>query len=255
MNKVVAFVFIFIGQLLAAQAQLSLSPLGTGGPSHFRHVINLESTSLADYQLTTSNPFVTPANNGIDIFGRTWINTSPSIGNLCQNTGGSLLVIYLGNETNWIGSIGFSYSGDPVSDGYTIATTDAPCFGDSTAIHVAVGMPNFDLWISGRSAPFNLLQQPSTNVHWTRDPLVISTYIEPFDYYLNVDTWIASVDEPTDDPDCPTSNYRFALQIYINTGQALDPNAAVPEPSTYGIIAGCSLILLTVYRRRANHRR
>ena len=263
MNKVIASFLAFTCLAGASHAQLYQPPPSSvmDGVVVTPAGVNLaawQSSNLSNYQYNTGNLFQTPGVNASDIYGRVWTDQAPDK-SLLNQSAGTLRLIFLGADSNWNGSIGYSYAGRPTSGAFTLSPSVASLsFGDQAAIQLGIGEPNnFDFWLSGGANTFCLFQLnnsipslPDGTVRWTRDPLLVSTYIPSLNTFQNVETWVASVDENTGDPSHPTLNYRVALQFFYLEGYGDPDPTPVPEPSTYGIVAGLVLVLHTFLKRR-----
>ncbi len=263
MRNVAALVAFSSCLTLAIQAQVTPLPpssavdgivINNGGSN----LTNWQSSPLADYQQATGNSFQTPLPNQTDVYGRAWTDQAPDK-TLFNQKAGTLRLIFLGTETNWDGGIGYSYNNNP-ADCYTLAPLASTLsFGNTASILLAHGeTAHFDIWLKGGPNTFCLFEPsngfpstPNGSITWTRDPLLVSTYLPGIDAYQYVETWIASVDEITNDPANPMLNYRLGVQFYYFEGQPLiTTQTPIPEPATYGLFAGGVLIALAFWRRR-----
>jgi len=257
MKTVVVFAFFSSFLALASRAQLSPPPSTTEGimiRSAGQNQQSWQSSALTDYQLASSNLFQTPAANSADIYGRTWTASSPDKTTLNQKAG-VLRLVFLGTNTNWDGAVGYTYSGSPLANTYTLAPLASTLsFGNYVDFLLGAGQPStFDIWATGGTNTFCLFQpannQPSSangSVLWTRDPLLVSTYIPAYDSFQNVETWVASIDEEATDASGHALSYRVAAQFFYDEG---GPLTAVPESSTYAITGTFALGLVVLWRR------
>lgn len=213
------------------------------------------SSALKNYQNSSCSTYVPPAGNvGLDSYGVNWTASAPTLGKLAKK-GGYMRIIFLGGESGWDGVVGCTFSSYPDASGssYTIAPACDLSFGHYTDIPLPKGLGyGFDIWTTGGVNTFCLFNPghssilTPSSISWTETPLSISTCLPSSSSYLNVDTWIASVEELNPNPDLPASSYRIAMQFYYSEGT---PAIPVPEASTYGF-AGTGLLLgLTAVRR------
>lgn len=227
------------------------------------------ASSLFNYRLAGGNPFSTPAAGSIDGFGNAWTASAPSLSGIANN-GGTLRAIFLGAAGSEVQGIGYSYDTSPdASSSFTLAGAggphgpDALSFGDWADLPLSVHeADSFDFWVSTAAGAYTVLDPNNrltpatqrTDILWTEEPLLVSTFIPALGSHADVETWIVSVLEYSADQQLHTE-FRFALQQFERSGSAfaLDQNGTpVPEPSTYAIAGGVVCALLALCRRTRN---
>lgn len=252
---------LLLHSTLASAALGSLAPLppssGTDGILVIPALHNLSSwnrSSLVDYGFVDGNPFVTPLAGTLDGYGRRWCANGPDLSQL-HHQSGTVRIIALGSSPSWTGALGYSYSGKPQLESYTLA---ADCgtlrFGENAAVPLAYGETDtFDFWLDGATTTHSLFGSVSSpnedrsSIRWLQDPLRISTFLPGWDEFADTDTWVVSIDEG------PMSQ-RFAVQFFYAQGDILIP-PAVPEASTMGGLGALLLLAVAVGRARARARR
>ena len=215
------------------------------------------STSLlAQYRVDTGVSIARPADGAADALGRVWTSAAPSRSALGTN-GGTLRAIFLG-DTSGHYSAGYCYSGSPLSgDSYVLGQAGSPglAFGNWTDVSLFAGETgNFDFWVAADDRGYTAFHPENStttaDVLWTREPLLVSTYVPALNARVPVDTWIVSVVDRTSSPEA--FEFRFALQQFVPSGNTLPPSP-VPEPSTYavgGALACLGLAIVRRYKRR-----
>lgn len=275
MNTFAALAFCSASFALAAHAQLSpIPPSSQGDGIHLgSHAANpshaaWQSSPLFDYRVAPDHVFHTPAAGTTDNYGRTWGTHAPDKTPLNQS-GGVVRAIFLGATNGWLDAAGYSYDGSPAGNSFSLwSALDSPAptplsFGDHADVPFAIGEAGaFDFWLYGASNAYSLFEPanslpggPAGSVRWTTNPLLVPTYLPTLDAFVDVATWIVSVDDSTN-PDAP-SGYRFAVQLFYYEGGALVPlpaPAAVPEPAAFGLAGMIAAACAAAWRSRTRRR-
>jgi len=275
----------------SAQAQLSTNPpsSSTDGVvvSHLTGLnpnlglTHWENTStLAGYKYIgdlTSIHIGTPDNKlGLN-WGLSNSNVSAALAKL-NLKGGSVRVIFTGEDAGWTDSLGYTYTGNATSTGSSFTLFDSiqsngpstinTWFGDSADISLNIGAAStFDFWYSAAgtdgSGPYpspspyggvySMFNSPS-NVRFADSPLWVNTWISATSSYENVATYLVSFEDwnVKNVPNSSLIDYSdamFALQFFGPDGKPFTP---VPEPATYGLIGAAALLGLVAVRRFKN---
>jgi hypothetical protein len=296
MKKVIAIVAL-AALASSAHAQLSTNPpasstdgvlikhLGDPGNPN-AGVTHWDNTgTLAAYNYASDGTSVkigTPDNK----LGLNWGLTNANVVAALAKTnllGGTIRVIFTGEDAGWTDSFGYSYSGNPRTAGSSFTVFDRieangpnPInihFGDYADISFVKGtLGSFDFWYSAAgqdgSGPYT---SPSTyggvytafnpaastpynspgNVKFAGTPLMVNTWIAADSKYENVATYLMSFEDwnLANVPNPSLIDYSdgmFALQFFGPDGKPFTP---VPEPSTYGLIGAVALLGLVAARR------
>ncbi len=242
------------------------------------------SSGLAAYQFS-SDTNTDRINLGTDNnpLGLTWQN-SPSADaaaakNLLNTTGGTIRAIFLGETAGWLNDFGYTYSGNPSSDSYTIShaiqSSGASAnvqFGQYVDLSLpAGGAANFDFWLNavgamgtnpqpGPSAsggiytafdPANSSPGSGTRQFaWATSPIAVNTYLPQQNGYAPVETYLISAEDWRigTGSDKDFSDYTFALQFFDANGT---PIGAVPEPAAAALLIGSLALSAGLYKRKA----
>lgn len=250
---------------ISAFGQLNPLPTWSGADGVYINHAGPETASwtsspLANYSIAPSNPFTVPAAGGLDAYGRRWTSTAPSTGNLTMQ-GGTLRNIFLGGSTPDVNAVGYTFSGTADGiDSFTLAYANgsyAPSgmeFGNfaDVALRPYDGA-TFDFWVGTQNGAYTVFDPSNSTVNsagrsqilWTEEPLLVSTYIPALGANAYVETWIVSVVEQSGQSQPPVE-YRFAVQQFLSEGSTLVP---IPEPATYAGLGVVICALLAARRR------
>jgi hypothetical protein len=281
----------FAALVASAQAQLSTNPPSSTLDSvTVNHLTALSPNSglthwdntstLAAYNYVgdgTSIHVGTPDNR----LGLNWGASKSVLSSALANLdlkGGSVRIIFTGEDAGWTDSLGYSYTGNPKTVGSSFTLFDRieangpntinTFFGDSADIKLSAGAAStFDFWYSaaGTDGPgpypspspyggvYSMFNSPS-NVRFADTPLWVNTWISATSSYENVATYLVSFEDwnVNNVPNPSLIDYSdamFALQFFGPDGKPFTP---VPEPSTYGLIGAGALLGLAAVRRFKN---
>jgi hypothetical protein len=194
-----------------------------------------------------------------------------------NTNGGIIRTIFLGESAQWLDSFGYTYSGAFAGpDSFTAfakaeanPSSGTPVnaqFGQYFDVNLAAGAAaNFDFWFQGENATYGgdyTLLHPSNsssigNVLWGQQSIEANTWNATLNEYVDITTYIVAIGDwrQGHGGDNDFSDGVFAFQFYTPSG-APDVTA-VPEPSTYGLIASAALLGLVALRRysRLNDRK
>jgi len=273
---------------VSAQAQLSVNPPSSSTDGvNVSHLTALNpnfgvthwnnTSTLAAYSYVgdgTSIHVGTPDNR----LGLNWGSSKAGVVSALSTLvpkGGSVRIIFAGEDAGWTDSLGYTYTGNPhtVGSSFTVfdriqsngPSTINTMFGDSADIVLNPGAAStFDFWYSaaGMDGPgpyvtpssyggvYSLLNSPS-NVRFADSPIWVNTWISATSSYQNVATYLVSFEDwnVKNVPQSSLIDYSdamFALQFFGPDGKPFTP---VPEPATYGLIGAAALLGLVAARR------
>ena len=254
--------------------------LGLGfnaGASHWEN-----PNTLGRYRLASDENVPLPS-------GNTWASQPP----LAISTrlasfslrGGTVRAIFLGETAGWLNDFGYTRGGDPRGpDSFTVfsniqAVSPANVsFGTYVDISFIPGddVGDFDFWLNATDSFTTANPPPPTanggvytvfdqtnsvpylapgNVKFAQSPLLVSTWKPAISGYLDVETYLVSIEDWRSDrgADQDRSDFVFALQFF-EVGGIPTGDVPVPEPSTYSLVAGVGLVGLAVLRRKRSAR-
>jgi hypothetical protein len=275
----------------SAQAQLSTNPpssttdgvvvdhLTSSNPnSGVTHWGNTSTLAAYNYASDGTSIHVGTPDNALGLnWGLSNSSVSAALAKL-NLTGGSIRIIFTGEDAGWTDSLGYTYTGNAKSVGSSFTLFDRieangpntvnTWFGDSADITLGAGAAStFDFWYSaaGKDGPgpysstskdggvYSMFSSTS-NVRFAESPLWVNTWISATSTYENVATYLVSF-EDWNVKTAPNSSYldysdaMFAIQFFGPDGKPFSP---VPEPSTYGLIGAAALLGLVAVRRFKN---
>jgi hypothetical protein len=192
--------------------------------------------------------------------------------------GGTVRAIFVGETAGWLNDFGYTYSGDPTQDSFTVSQAIQSVgpnanvkFGQYIDIPLLAGEANtLDFWLNGVGAmgtsakpgpssvggvytafnPSN--SSPSSAASqfaWATTPIAVNTYVSAINGFAPVETYLVSAEDwrigAGSDKDY--SDYTFALQFFDSNGV---PLGAVPEPAATACLLGASVLAVAASRRR-----
>jgi hypothetical protein len=216
------------------------------------------SSPLSRYRNSGDTPWTPPAAGTPDAWGTTWGHTLPNLHRL-QNDGGTVRLIVMGECGTWLDGAGYTFQYTPQNAGSFRLGGDTlresqMLFGYFADFRLLAGeRPAFDFWLSTQQGVYTLLNPGNSTTApnvacemlWTQTPVLVDTFLDAFGRIEPVDTWIVNLAETQRDG--TVENYRMAFQFYYRKGSTFP---AVPEPSTYGIVATSLCVLAGVLKRR-----
>ncbi|HEY9154389.1 MAG TPA: hypothetical protein VIM69_04620 [Opitutaceae bacterium] len=215
--------------------------------------------------------------------GLDW-QTSPSaaaisVRDSVNTNGGTIRAIFVGETAGWLNDFGYTYSGDPTKDSFTVSHAIQSVgpnanvkFGQYIDIPVLAGQANtLDFWLNGVGAmgnspkpgPSSLggiytafnssASSPSSATSqfaWSTTPIAVNTYVSAINGFAPVDTYLVSAEDWRigAGSDRDYSDYTFALQFFDSNGV---PLGAVPEPASTACLIGVGALMVGSARRRA----
>lgn len=256
---------------------IAVSPIGSNaGPTHWNNPAGLGAFALrADGTIPLST------------MGLTWGAAPPAAAVAASNAiaanGGVIRGIFLGESAGWLNDFGYTRSGNPAgpnsftlfSDIQSMGPAPTVRFGDYVDIPLAFGQAaNFDFWLNatgdfspGPTSPLNPnggvytafdSTRGSTTMNgagalWAQSPVLANTWSPALNAYADVFTYLVSFEDwrPDRGSDRDMSDFLFAVQFFLPDGTPLAPElGAVPEPSTYGLLAAFALAGGAIIARR-----
>jgi hypothetical protein len=197
-----------------------------------------------------------------------------------NTSGGTVRAIFTGETAGWYNDFGYTYTGNPSLDSFTVFSNiqavspgSTVAFGDHVDIALLPGdASTFDFWLNGTDSFTTTNPTPPTtnggvytvlhptnsspyiapgNVRWGTTPLLVNTWVPALGAYADVSTYLVTVEDWRLDrqSDADYSDFTFALQFYNANGVPFG-DTPVPEPSTYGLMGAISLLGLAVWRRK-----